>query len=186
VESRAVLTPASAPQILIRGELTRSRDALKTAFGRRPPVAEEDNKNIVREIYTAFSSHRLDTVTAWIAEEAEWLDLPTGRAFRGPEGFAELARSWERAFPDVFVMLVKIAGCDGDTVTAEILRRGTHTGGPLETPLGAIEARGMCMDLRTCEVFEFKDGKVVSCRVYYDLAGLSRELETGVTLPAPG
>jgi ketosteroid isomerase-like protein len=58
-----------------------------------------------------------------------------------------------------------------DTVVAEYTGRGTNTG-TLQTPMGEIPATGRSVEIRFCDVVEFRGGEMAGGRSYYDLAGM--------------
>ena len=52
---------------------------------------------------------------------------------------------------------------------------GTHTG-PLATPMGVIPPTGRRVDFPLCDVWEVRDGKVVSTHNYFDVMSLLGQL----------
>lgn len=59
----------------------------------------------------------------------------------------------------------------GDLVCARWRLRGTHTGDYL-----GIAATGRAIDVETCEVYQFDEGKVVATWTYGDPAQLFRQI----------
>ena len=136
---------------------------------------QEDNAAIARAVFQAFNDHDLERAGALAAEDMEFVDVPTGRTMRGPEGFKDGMRAWIRACSDARVEVVDMFAGEEGSVTAEFVGRGTHDG-PLATPGGEIPPTGRSLELRYCEVFRMRDEKIASARLYYDAATLLGQL----------
>lgn len=137
-------------------------------------MAEEENERIARTVYEAFNDRDFDRGVALIAENGEWVNLPTGDRFHGPDGFRRNYDQWASAFPDGKCEDIHvIAG--GGFVAVEFVGRGTNTG-PLITPAGEIPATGRAVEVPFCDVHEIRNGKIVAGRSYFDLATMLRQL----------
>ena len=131
--------------------------------------------DVARQHYELYNARDLDRATATlIAADTEWVNVPTGETFRGPEGYRRFIQGWSRAFPGSRVENLRIAGSD-DVIVAEFRGRGSHTG-PLITPAGVLPPTGRMMDMPFCEVMEVRDGKIRRARLYFDSATLMRQL----------
>jgi ketosteroid isomerase-like protein len=106
------------------------------------PVSVEDNTRIVRDIHLLWNDREFDRILSeMIAEDIEWITVPTGQTFRGHEGFREFMQGWADAFPD---------GRTEDTTAyageefgvSEFIGRGTHDG-PLRSPAGESRRRAV-------------------------------------------
>ena len=135
----------------------------------------EDNAAIARAVYETFNDHDLERAGALTAEDMEFVDVPSGRTLRGPEGFMDGMRAWIAACFDASVEIVGMFAGEGGWVTAEFVGRGTHDG-PMASPGGDIPPTGRPLELRYCEVFRMRDGKIASARLYYDAATLLGQL----------
>jgi predicted ester cyclase len=146
------------------------------------PVSVEDNTRIVRDIHLLWNDREFDRILSeMIAEDIEWIIVPTGQTFRGHEGFREFMQGWADAFPDGRTEDTTAYAGEEFGVT-EFIGRGTHDG-PLRSPAGEIPPTGRSVEFRLCEVYEFRDGKIVSGHTHFDSLGLMTQL--GV-VPAPG
>jgi predicted ester cyclase len=57
----------------------------------------------------------------------------------------------------------------------EFIGRGTHNG-PLVSAAGEVPPTGRSVEFRLCEVYEFRDGKIVSGHTHFDSLGLMAQL----------
>jgi predicted ester cyclase len=99
--------------------------------------------------------------------------------FHGLEGMREFMQGWVDAFPDARIEDTTAYAGEEFGVT-EFIGRGTHEG-PLVSPAGEIEPTGRSVEFRLCEVYQFRDGKVVSGHTHFDSLGLMAQL--GVVTP---
>jgi predicted ester cyclase len=142
----------------------------------------EDNTRIVQNIHPLFNERAFDSILSeMIAEDVEWTNVPTAQMFRGLEGMREFMQGWVDAFPDGTIEDTTAYAGDEFGVT-EFIGRGTHEGPPL-SPAGEIPPTGRSVEFRLCEVYEFRDGKIVGGRTHFDSLGLMAQL--GV-VPPPG
>ena len=132
-------------------------------------MSNQDDAAIARAVYEAFNDHDLERAGALAAEDVELVDVPSGRTMRGPEGFMEGMRAWIRACSDARVEIVEMIAGEGGSVTTEFVGRGTHDG-PLASTGGEIPPTGRSLELRYCEVFRMRDGKISNAHLYYDAA----------------
>ena len=133
-----------------------------------------DNASIVRATIEAFNDRDLERGAALIAPDAEFVDVPSGRISRGPDGYKQDMQGWLTAFPDGRIEITNLVSA-GDTVVVEYVGRGTNTG-PLMTPAGEIPPTGKAGQMALCDISQLKDGKIVAGRSYYDLATLLGQL----------
>lgn len=138
-------------------------------------MSDQDNAAIARAVYEAFNDHDLERAGALADEDMEIMDVPSGRTVRGPEGFADSMRLWIRACPDANVEIIELITGEGGAVTVEFVGRGTHDG-PMFSPQGDIPPTGRSLQMRYCEVFRMRDGKIASAHLYYDVATLLGQL----------
>ena len=148
--------------------------------GKEVSVALEENTRIVRNIHPLWNNREFDRILSeMIAEDVEWTTVPTGQTFRGHEGFRQFMQGWVDAFPDSTTEDTTAYAGEEFGVT-EFIGRGTHEG-PLVSPAGEIPPTGRSVEFRLCEVYKFRDGKIVSGHTHFDSLGLMAQL--GVVTP---
>jgi steroid delta-isomerase-like uncharacterized protein len=102
--------------------------------------------------------------------------LPTHpEPFHGPEGFIGLVKMLHDAFPDFYIDPQDMVA-DGDWVATRWLGGGTHTGGPLLTVKGNVEATGNFFQIDGMTWHTIKDGKIVESIGHEDTLGLMLQL----------
>lgn len=134
---------------------------------------------LVKTLFDLTNSHRtdpawLDKSLALFAEECEVLDVPSGAASRGPEGYKQVILFFEQGFPDSGVEITNLIATE-DQAVVEFIGRGTNTG-PLHMPTGDVPPTGRAVEMRFCDVYRVKGGKIVSYRSYYDVFGFLQQL----------
>ena len=149
-------------------------------------MTAQDTATIVRAGYDAFNQQNgdpssLDPVTTYFAADCEKVDVPSNMTFRGPEGMKQWLTGFITACPDARVDMLNLFATE-DRAVVECILHGTQTG-PLHGPAGAVPASGRAMRLQACEVFQVRNGMIVSHHTYYDLLGLLQQLDA---LPAAG
>jgi predicted ester cyclase len=138
-------------------------------------VGEVDIETIARTVYQSFNARRLDEAALWVDDDCEWLDVPSGAVFHGPDGYLAFDSGWLRAFPDAHLEVSNVIA-NGDLVATEFIARGTHEG-PLTNPDGEIlAATGKSVELRCIEVLQIRGAKIVRARFYYDALSMLRRL----------
>lgn len=53
-------------------------------------MSVQDNIDVACILFDSYSKHDIDSMVAPVAEDVEWLDVPSGTAFRGKDGFRKL------------------------------------------------------------------------------------------------
>lgn len=130
-------------------------------------IGEVDVEVIARTVYQNFNARLLEETAAWIDDDCEWLDVPSGTIFRGPNGYLEFDYAWIRAFPDLALEISNVIAA-GDLVATEFMGRGTHEG-PLTIAGGQVIApTGRSGEVRCIEVLQIRGAKIVRARTYYD------------------
>lgn len=132
------------------------------------------NADLIRTIFDGFNARDLDRVAAICADDFVLEDLPAGVTLRGPEGMRGWLQNWITAAPDSHADVRLIFG-EGEHVATEHVGTATHTG-PLQTPNGELPATGNRLEVWFSENYVVRDGKLVSMRVFYDSAGVLRQL----------
>lgn len=120
---------------------------------------QEQDRNIeaVREFYAAFCDGdfaRMNAILSpdLILHEAE--GLPYGGSYKGHEGFRDVMGKLLDHFADVAPVDMKIAAVD-DLAMAYM------------TLLGTARSTGRKLEMPLCEVWTFRDGKIVEGRLLY-------------------
>jgi steroid delta-isomerase-like uncharacterized protein len=133
-----------------------------------------DNTKLVRSMYECFNSRNFHRAISLVTKDFEWMNVPFGARFTGPDGALEFLEGWARAIPDSRVTLSNVIGA-GDHVFTEFFFRGTHQG-TLEVPGGQLAPTGKRVDVPVCEIVHCTGGKIATIRTYFDAATLMREL----------
>jgi steroid delta-isomerase-like uncharacterized protein len=137
-------------------------------------MAEGDNARLARVFYESWNERDFDRGAELVAEDAQQVMVGSGERFVGPDGARQAARMWADAFPDGRVEIESLIDA-GDRVVVEFVGRGTQTG-PLVSPMGEIPPTGRKVELRLCDVYEFRNGKVQEQRTYFDTGSLMQQL----------
>lgn len=137
-------------------------------------MATNENIAMVKQVYDCFNRRDWTGLQKLFRKEAEWNDVPAGTTFQGPEGVVEFMKAWADAFPDGTAEEVRILGAN-DFAVAEARFRGTHQGA-LRGPMGTVGATGRRAEMSFCEIYEFKNGKVLRNRTYPDYMSMMRDL----------
>ncbi len=105
-----------------------------------------------------------------VAEDVEYLEVPSGRLSQGPEeivAWIEETRAWA---PD-FTIRTRDIVISGDRATWEWVMEGTQTG---EWPeIGTTNRR---FSVPGVSVIRMRDGRIASCRDYWDMQDLMTQL----------
>lgn len=136
-----------------------------------------DNATLARSLYEAWNERNFDEMVEATAPDGTITIIGSGDTFTGPEGARKFGTMWADGFPDGMVTVDRVIA-SGDHVVVEYTGRGTHTG-TLATSMGDIPATGRSMTLQMCDVLQFKDGKVLSQRTYFDTGSMMAQLGLG-------
>lgn len=147
--------------------------------------AEENLQNARKftELYNLHGSDPtwVDQAVALVTDDCELVDVPSGSTARGPQGVKQYYLGWGQAFGDARIDAPSISASE-DGAVVEFVGRGTHTG-PLTGAAGTIPATGKHVEVRFCEVFKMRNGKVAEQHLYYDVLGLLSQLGV-IPMPA--
>jgi steroid delta-isomerase-like uncharacterized protein len=142
---------------------------------RRENMTAQENAELTRTIYELFEQHRFDGVLEHITDDVEVVPFyAPGLVLRGKDGFREFIASHKNAFPDIRMQIDNQVATD-TAVVNECTATGTHTG-PLVSPAGEIPPTSRAVTLHLCEIWQFRDGKVVGLHNYQDSGDLMRQL----------
>ncbi len=137
--------------------------------GKEPPISNGDK---AKALLQSITDDDLDAGARLFADDAEWVELPLGLVYRGPNGWHENVEYWRTGFSNGAVELTKVIA-DGDYVVLEYAGSGVNTG-VLVTPQGRIEPNGKRVVADFVDVWEFRDGMIVRGRSY--VGGLMAQL----------
>lgn len=132
------------------------------------------NMEALSAIFDAYRTRAFEQASELFAPDAEVQNVPTGDVYRGPGGYLQYARGWASAFPDLAVDALRLDAM-GETAIAEYRLRGTHTGAVITTA-GFIPPTWAQVEIRVCDVVEFRDGKVQRMSCYFDSATMLRQM----------
>lgn len=120
----------------------------------------------------------LALLLSYMSKDIRYEDVPTGLVFIGHDGVREMGAQALQMAADLHFTLVS-GQASGNQFAFETETRGTNTGA-----VGAIPATGKPFLLRGVSVGRLSpDGKVVSHKDYWDLAGYLRDVGL---FPNPG
>jgi steroid delta-isomerase-like uncharacterized protein len=145
-------------------------------------MAQDENVEIARSFYDAWNARDFDRSAALMHEDGEIIVVGSGQRFAGPDGARQFSEMWASGFPDGRVETTSIIA-EGDKVVVEYTGRGTQTG-TLQNASGSIPATGKEVRLELCDVYELRDGKVLSLRTYFDSGSLLAQLGVMGAQPA--
>ena len=136
-----------------------------------------DNAALARWMHEAWNERDFDAMADATAPDSVITIVGSGDTFEGVEGARAFSRMWADGFPDGTVTVDRVIE-SGDLVVVEYTGRGTHTG-TLVTGMGEIPATGRSLTLQLCDVMEFRDGKVLSQKTYFDSGSMMAQLGLG-------
>ncbi len=142
-------------------------------------TSAQDTITLVKTLYNLTNNHqshsaRLDKSLAFFAEDCKVVDVPSGMASHGPDGYKQVILFFEEGFPDSRIEITNLFASE-DQAVVEFVGRGTNTG-PLHMPRGDVPPTGRAVELRFCDVYRVRNGKIVSYRSYYDLFSFLQQL----------
>jgi steroid delta-isomerase-like uncharacterized protein len=143
-------------------------------------MTASDNAALAREIYDAFNRGDFDAALAKTHPDVEVVNIPWATTYHGHDGFREFMQGWKTMDPNSRVEVIRQLAAD-DGVANEAVFHATHVG-PLYPPTGEIPPTGKTVAIPICEIWRFRDGKLVSLRNYAD--GVTIMAQLGL-LPPP-
>lgn len=142
----------------------------------------EANIAAVRSVGEALSKRDWEAMEELIAEDVEWVVVPSGVTVKGRHELISMYQKFTSAFPDFHVESVTLIG-QGDFVANEWSARGTHEG-PLERPEGTYPPTGRSFARTGVGIVELRDDKIVRYRDYFDRLTMMEQLGLWAA-PAP-
>jgi len=158
-------------------ELIDVGGAAHYATGMRQTASEEKLFSIPRTLVEGFNKRDMNMTLSMLSDQVEWMDIASQTLFRGKEGYRRFDEAWLKAFPDGQAEIINIIA-HGDRVVVEYVGRGTHLG-PLEGPMGVLQATGKQVQLPMVDVMRIQDGKIIRGRTYYNAATVLQQVGVG-------
>jgi steroid delta-isomerase-like uncharacterized protein len=138
--------------------------------------ADSDITAVVRAFYEPFRTG--DTATYSQVLATDWVDLPLAPGQQqGPAGMAGQIALFRQAMPDYDVHHEDLI-VDGDRVAVRNTVSGTHQGAFM-----GHQPTGRRIEMRTMDVHQVRDGKIVSTWHLEDFAGLMAQLNAPADAP---
>ncbi|WP_159471410.1 ester cyclase [Dyadobacter sp. 3J3] len=134
------------------------------------------NKSLARRyFYQIMNGMNAETAHEILSEDFVFT-LPTHpEPFHGPDGFLGLVGMLHGAFPDFYINPQEMVAGD-DWVVTRWIGGGTHSGIPLLTVKGNVEASGNFFEIDGMTWHTIKDGKIVESIGHEDTLGLMLQL----------
>ena len=123
------------------------------------------------DLVAAWNRGDADGVAAFYRDDSEFRDIAAIDVARGREGARHAAHVYMTAFPDLHI-IVRTTIVDGDRLAQEWTATGTNDG-----ELKGLAATGGRVEVDGCTTVAFnEDGTVRASHLYWDVAGLMRQL----------
>jgi steroid delta-isomerase-like uncharacterized protein/uncharacterized protein (TIGR02246 family) len=131
---------------------------------------EEKNIEIAKGFYAAVEKKSDADFVVAMADSVAWTDLTAPKDFVGKDEVKAAFQSFIKAFPDA-KSTPQSQWVVEDQVITEAVMTGTHTG-----PLGKIKPTNKPVVLRTLDIMQFRDGKIVRVVTYGNHMDLQAQL----------
>jgi ketosteroid isomerase-like protein len=119
-------------------------------------------ESVIRRFWDAINERDYARVAGAIAENCEWVSVPTERSYLGPKVMVDGVRAFADEFPDGRTEIERLHSA-GDVVVVEWRTTGTNAG-------------GRSFSRRGCSVAEIRGGKIAAYRDYFDRQTLTDQL----------
>ncbi|GEM31286.1 hypothetical protein NN3_22930 [Nocardia neocaledoniensis NBRC 108232] len=123
-----------------------------------------DLRDLVETHYQGLEKGDIDLAASPFGDDVVSV-FPSG-PLEGIDGLRGMITAFVTAFPGMKIERRNV-WVDGDTVIAELVFHGVHTG-PLATPQGEVPPSGNTLTFPLIDTFTLRDGKVVEHRGYWD------------------
>lgn len=124
-----------------------------------------DLRKDVEEFYAGFTAGDFDRAFRIFADDVVTVEPSLGRA-ASLAVWREYDEAFKTACPDASFVLRSTVQ-EGDRIAAEGSFRGTFAA-PLRTPQRELQPTGCSFEVAFAHFLDFREGKVVEHRVYYD------------------
>jgi ketosteroid isomerase-like protein len=181
-------TPAGPPALIHgRGFLEPNRDLRADApwpievghadvsLGSGKTRQAQQNAQGAFKVHDAFIQHKPEMFNDLIAPDGVWIDVPTGEVLSAGLAAAHHDHgNWQRAFPNSDAEITNVIANDSWGVVQH-RGFGTHDG-PLQLGKQVYPPTGRAMEIRVLDVVQYRDGKIVLVRNYYDIGSMLVQL----------
>jgi steroid delta-isomerase-like uncharacterized protein len=143
-----------------------------------PAVADATTSitDLVRSFYEPFRTGDTSVYSEILAED--WIDVPLAPGqHQGPTGIAGQIAAFRHAMPDYDVTHEDLIAA-GDRVAVRNTISGTHQGAFM-----GYEPTGRRIEMRTMDIHQVCDGRIVATRHLEDFAGLIAQLTAPTSAP---
>jgi steroid delta-isomerase-like uncharacterized protein len=133
--------------------------------------------DVVRGFYEPFRTGDTSVYDRILA--SDWVDIPLAPGQeQGPSGMVGQIAAFRRAMPDYNVIHEDVIA-QGDRVAVRNTVSGTHQGAFM-----GIQPTGTHIEMRTMDVHQVRDGRIVTTWHLEDFAGLMAQLNSPADAPA--
>jgi steroid delta-isomerase-like uncharacterized protein len=133
-------------------------------------MAEQENLQIVREIFAAWNAHDVEAFVKRLDQKTTWESDAFPAPFSGHDGARQFFKVYLTAFPDLHLDVEQILPTDSYVVVRWRFT-GTHLG-----LLADVLPTRRKVSLHGCSVIEVKAAKGAHAWVYFDNAHLLRQI----------
>jgi steroid delta-isomerase-like uncharacterized protein len=137
-------------------------------------MATQNYVRLIKDYYDAFNRREFEIALNMVADNAELELIPFEKKLQGKSEIRSSFERWMAAFPDMRLDVTEVIVSEQSGV-AELVGRGTQKG-TVNTPSGEIESTGKRVELKGCDVFKFRNGKIISIHSFYDSGSIMRQL----------
>ena len=138
--------------------------------------SDTDILDVVRAFYEPFRTGDTTIYDEILAED--WIDIPLGPGQeQGPAGMAAQIAAFRQAMPDYNVKHEDLI-VGGDRVAVRNTVSGTHLG-----PFMGYEPTGRHVEIRTMDIHQLRDHRIIATWHLEDFAGLMAQLTAPADTP---
>ena len=133
------------------------------------------NSDLVDKFFESMSSGDIDSAMSVMHDNFVNHDMGTGQVMEGLDENRADMEKWTNTFSDMKVEVLNHVE-SGDTVVTEMKMSGVNIG-DMEMPDGSkIPATGNSIEMNSCQVAKFQDGKIIKATQYYNMMSMMAQL----------
>jgi steroid delta-isomerase-like uncharacterized protein len=137
-------------------------------------MSEQANIETAKKLFAEINSHKLGQLND-LYHPTYKFEGPGAPGVLGVDQSQAYVQGFLDAFPDLHFDLERLFA-QGEYAAVEWMATGTHTG-PLRTPTGAtLPPLGKKVKVPGANTYQFRDGKVIHGRTYWDMVTLLAQL----------
>lgn len=145
-------------------------------------MEEQELRKLYEEFIEAWNNRDIEGVMALCADDLTFQDPLVSEPITGKDRIGVLMQRWWQAFPDIEIEVVgHVIG--ENRVAVEWRAKATNSG---ELPLThgvTLPPTGKCIDSQGVSIIDFRDGKAVRQREYWDALAMMRQLGLLPSMP---